>query len=152
MGRWSCVYKGLRRAQNPGAAGEQGVCGEAAEADGETGVGTVWGREKHSCGMRVRAGLGSEATGLRSPWAWSGNFGPAQALGPGGATLHPPEISWIPAAAPAGKGALVVRGASGAQAGRLPPSLAHTPPFSPAPPPEGGHHTSVGGRLGRQRA
>lgn len=45
MGRWSCVYKGLRRAQNPGAAGEQGVCGEAAEANGETGVGTVGARK-----------------------------------------------------------------------------------------------------------
>lgn len=151
MGRWSCVYKGLRRAQNPGAAGEQGVCGEAAEANGETGVGTV-GARKAWLWDEGAGSAGERAAGLRSPWAGSGNFGPARALRPGAATLHPPEISWIPAAAPAGKGTLVVRGASGAQAGRLPPSLAHTPPFSPAPPPEGGRPTSVGGRLGRQRA
>lgn len=48
---------------------------------------------------------------------------------PGGASHPPPESPWVPAAAlvaSVGKGALVVSGVSGAQAGYLPPSLSHT--------------------------
>lgn len=69
------------------------------------------------------------------------------------APLTPPsESPWVPAAAlvaSVGKGALVVSGVSGAQAGYLPPSLSHThiPPFKPGPTPAQGLWARVGWSL-----
>ena len=80
MGRWSCVYKGLRRAQNPGTAGEQGVCGEAADGRGwrrgdwgwnsrgeksvaaRCGCGQCWGARPLDSGL---PGLGVATSGQR---------------------------------------------------------------------------------------
>ena len=142
MGRWSCVDKGLRSTQIQ-AWMESRMCVESQQAGQprlEVGNwGWSWRWEKCWRGWGRRAGLGCEAVGLRFTWAQSGSFGPVQALGPRGASLHPPEISWIPAVASAGKGALVVGGASGAQAGRLLPSLpgTHTS-IQPGPALQGG--------------
>lgn len=99
----------------------------------------LWVGEGFGCGMKVqgRAGLGCW-TQVCLGLGWS--FKAVRAPAPGGATPHPPEISQIPAAAlvaSAGKGALVVRGASGARARRSRPLRAHTPPFSPSPAPGG---------------
>lgn len=96
------LCKGLEEnSENPGVAGEQGSRGETGDRRGwrrgsvfneEIGVG-VAGKRRIWCGMRGRAGLGCEAIGLRFPWASSGSYGSVQAPAPGGATLHPPEIS-----------------------------------------------------------
>lgn len=144
MGRWSCVDKGLRSTQIQ-ARTESRVCVESQQTGqprlevGNWGWSWRWEKSVGVGGGACWAGLGCEAVGLRFTWAQSGSFGPVQALGPRGASLHPPDISWIPAVASAGKGALVVGGAAGAQAGRLLPSLpgTHTS-IQPGPALQGG--------------